>query len=59
MSPEQISETFGFHPELNLDMSKMSKLFESNPKSDPALIAKLLSPEIVANIYCKSSNAKP
>jgi hypothetical protein len=27
MPPEQISETFGFNPELNLDHAKMAKIF--------------------------------
>ena len=58
MSPAQISDVFGFHPEKNIDFQKMAKLFESNSKSDPKLIAQLLEPELVANLYSKSSSAK-
>ena len=58
MTPTQISDVFGFHPEKNIDFGKMAQLFENNPKSDPNLIAQLLEPELVANLYSKSSNAK-
>ena len=58
MSPAQISQAFGFNPQKNLDMEKMSKLFQANSKSDPKLIAQLLEPELVASLYSKSSTAK-
>lgn len=37
----------------------MAKLFEFNSKTDPALVAELLHPEIVAHIYNKASSARP
>jgi len=36
----------------------MAKIFEANPKSDPKLIAELLTPELIENIYSKSSTTK-
>jgi hypothetical protein len=59
MDPDQIAQVFEYNPEKNVDFEKVSKLFEFNSKTDPNLIAELLDPEVVANIYNKSSSAKP
>jgi hypothetical protein len=34
-------------------------LFEYNSKTDPTLIAQLLTPEVVENVYNKASTARP
>lgn len=37
----------------------MARLFEYNSKTDPTLIAQLLTPEVVENVYNKSSTSRP
>lgn len=59
MTPEQIAEVFEFNPEKNIDFEKVAKLFEFNSKTDPALVAELLDPQIVEHIYNKASSARP
>lgn len=59
MTPEQIRHVFEFNPEKNVNFEKVARLFEYNSKTDPALIAQLLTPEIIENVYNKSSNARP
>lgn len=39
-------------------MSKVAQLFESNSKTDPELIAALLTPEVLTSVYSKSSAVK-
>jgi hypothetical protein len=59
MPPEQIGRVFEFNPEKNVDFEKVARLFEYNSKTDPSLIAKLLTPGVVDNVYNKSSAARP
>ncbi len=37
----------------------MARLFEFTPKTDPQLVAQLLTPDIVENLYNKASNTRP
>lgn len=59
MSPGQIGKVFKFNPQKNIDFTKVARLFEYNPKTDPTLIAQLLTPEVVENVYNKASSARP
>ncbi len=58
MSDQQIEKVFQFNPEKNVDFEKVAKLFEANMRSDPKLISQLLTPEIIQNVYNKSSTTK-
>jgi hypothetical protein len=49
---------FAFNPEKNIDVQKIAQLFEDNPQTDPELIAHLLTPEVLASVYAKSSTVK-
>ena len=58
MPEEDIKETFKFDPEKNIDFKNLANIFDKNEKTDPNLVSKLISPDMVKELYVKGNDTK-